>query len=615
MDRHIFVSYSRADKQFIDRLCDDLRAANLKIWIDTSNLIIGGPFSDSIRTAINQSCCMIVVLSPDAIASEWVGRELDFALNLVECPLTVFPILVRGKPENVVPPSLSHIQWIDARHNYDTARNELITDIYQHLGVIKPKTEKTPSRWPILLGVILLLAAIVITWSVTKAALGSQVLRTPSLISMGYRGNGFNPRLINLRTAADDGNDDGIPIEAGQPLEFIDVTIWLPEDASGYSIHAEVKLENSSIVIGTTQTIGVTAGLHNLGRVHPNLNIDEDNSEAWDVQENWNLLMVHLVTYFNGQAVSSVPTNIRLNPTGTSLLWDTPKATFAAIVYSVNNGHQLLLDMRSATQNGINAGAGDTLTIHEVWYNSDAPSTFDLKTEGYITPGGYDADSLEQSQLSDIERGIHRLSFTATEWHPDALDQYLVFSLIRSDGTITDRLLILFNSPTETGLISRTESVLWPFEEVTYLDFEAPDAADDWTGTEISTVIASTVEAFTGSRSLAVTVTGNSEEDAIKAQWHHTFTGEVLIGQVYWPEQAGIDIEWAQACIWACVPIDIEPNRWNTFVMDISELTFQERPMNTQEVTGVLIQAQIEGVGEDNPYTFYVDGIQLYTTQ
>ncbi|MCE7861513.1 MAG: hypothetical protein DYG86_17235, partial [Chloroflexi bacterium CFX2] len=111
---------------------------------------------------------------------------------------------------------------------------------------------------------------------------------------------------------------------------------------------------------------------------------------------------------------------------------------------------------------------------------------------------------------------------------------------------------------------------------------------------------------------LAVSVTGNAEADSIKAQWHHTFTGDVLVGQVYWPEQDEIRIDWAQACVWACVPIDIEANQWNTFVMDLSELTFQERPMNIQEVTGLLIQTHIEGVSEDNPYTFYVDGIQLY---
>ena len=70
---------------------------------------------------------------------------------------------------------------------------------------------------------------------------------------------------------------------------------------------------------------------------------------------------------------------------------------------------------------------------------------------------------------------------------------------------------------------------------------------------------------------------------------------------------------WAQACAWACVSIPRELEDWNTFVMDLSELTVEDTPpLNTVELPELWIQAKMEGVDKENPYTFYVDGIQLY---
>jgi len=47
--------------------------------------------------------------------------------------------------------------------------------------------------------------------------------------------------------------------------------------------------------------------------------------------------------------------------------------------------------------------------------------------------------------------------------------------------------------------------------------------------------------------------------------------------------------------------------------MDLSELTVEDTPpLNTVELPELWIQAKMEGVDKENPYTFYVDGIQLY---
>jgi formylglycine-generating enzyme required for sulfatase activity len=75
----IFVSYSRKDLTFIERLAADLKKYQFKVWYDLSNLEGGSRWYKAIEQAIKDSQYVMVLLSPDAIASEWVNDEVAFA--------------------------------------------------------------------------------------------------------------------------------------------------------------------------------------------------------------------------------------------------------------------------------------------------------------------------------------------------------------------------------------------------------------------------------------------------------------------------------------------------------------------------------------------------------
>lgn len=54
-------------------------------------------------------------------------------------------------------------------------------------------------------------------------------------------------------------------------------------------------------------------------------------------------------------------------------------------------------------------------------------------------------------------------------------------------------------------------------------------------------------------------------------------------------------------------------DQWNTFVINLArEKSYNGQPANTFRIPEVYIQADLEGVDADHPYTFYVDSIQLY---
>ncbi|HEX8728896.1 MAG TPA: toll/interleukin-1 receptor domain-containing protein, partial [Ktedonobacterales bacterium] len=59
-----FISYSRADSAFIDRLEADLRAYGFDTWVDRQHLEGGADWARVIEQQIQQRETLVVALSP-----------------------------------------------------------------------------------------------------------------------------------------------------------------------------------------------------------------------------------------------------------------------------------------------------------------------------------------------------------------------------------------------------------------------------------------------------------------------------------------------------------------------------------------------------------------------
>ena len=79
----VFVSYSRKDAEFVDRLDRDLTTLGHEVWVDRSDIVGGGEdrWRRSIVNAIRDSEAMLLVVSPNSIASDNVERELSVAAD------------------------------------------------------------------------------------------------------------------------------------------------------------------------------------------------------------------------------------------------------------------------------------------------------------------------------------------------------------------------------------------------------------------------------------------------------------------------------------------------------------------------------------------------------
>jgi formylglycine-generating enzyme required for sulfatase activity len=88
----VFVSYSRKDLAFVERLAKDLQANGLDVWYDLSGLEVGQRWGSEIQKAIRKSQYFIAVMSPNSADSEWVEREFLYSSNL---KLKVIPLLYK----------------------------------------------------------------------------------------------------------------------------------------------------------------------------------------------------------------------------------------------------------------------------------------------------------------------------------------------------------------------------------------------------------------------------------------------------------------------------------------------------------------------------------------
>ena len=77
----IFLSYARADDEpFVRRLCDDLTTAGFTVWFDRDDLRSRGvTFHHEIRDAITNCDRVVLIVGPNAVASEYVRQEWQFA--------------------------------------------------------------------------------------------------------------------------------------------------------------------------------------------------------------------------------------------------------------------------------------------------------------------------------------------------------------------------------------------------------------------------------------------------------------------------------------------------------------------------------------------------------
>ena len=112
----VFISYSRRDKAFTQKLHEALIAANRSVWADWEDIPAASDWFAEIKQGIQETDSVVFVLSPEWIKSNECRKELNYA---VEMGKRLFPILYLPVDPKDVPPELGKINWVYLRDSDD----------------------------------------------------------------------------------------------------------------------------------------------------------------------------------------------------------------------------------------------------------------------------------------------------------------------------------------------------------------------------------------------------------------------------------------------------------------------------------------------------------------
>ena len=90
----VFVSHATADKWIATTFCEKIDATGATSFRDDRDINGGDSIPETIRTEIQVSRELVVLLSPDSIERPWVLLEVGATKELQDCSRTL-PCLVR----------------------------------------------------------------------------------------------------------------------------------------------------------------------------------------------------------------------------------------------------------------------------------------------------------------------------------------------------------------------------------------------------------------------------------------------------------------------------------------------------------------------------------------
>ena len=112
---NVFISYSHADKKWADALRSGLAEAGFEVTVPGDDIEAGENLHLAIGKALDRANAMVVLLSPDSVASPNIRAEIEYALGSPHFRDRLIPVLV--KPTDDVPWILRKQQFIRATKN------------------------------------------------------------------------------------------------------------------------------------------------------------------------------------------------------------------------------------------------------------------------------------------------------------------------------------------------------------------------------------------------------------------------------------------------------------------------------------------------------------------
>lgn len=112
-----FLSYNHRDKAFAEKLGKDLVSAGINVWLDQWEVSAGESIIGRVEDGLAACNCLLLVMSPHSVNSNWVQTELRSALTrrLRERSIAIVPLL---RQTCDIPLLIQDTKYIDFRRRY-----------------------------------------------------------------------------------------------------------------------------------------------------------------------------------------------------------------------------------------------------------------------------------------------------------------------------------------------------------------------------------------------------------------------------------------------------------------------------------------------------------------
>jgi tetratricopeptide (TPR) repeat protein len=136
---NIFISYSRRDSAFVNRLEAGLVARGFRLFVDRNDIYAFEDWWRRIQTLIAETDAIVFVISPDAVKSSVCVKEIAFASSLNK---RLAPIVCRSTAIDEVPEAIRALNFIyfNDIQQFDLQLDRLATALVVNLDWIREHT-------------------------------------------------------------------------------------------------------------------------------------------------------------------------------------------------------------------------------------------------------------------------------------------------------------------------------------------------------------------------------------------------------------------------------------------------------------------------------------------
>lgn len=130
----VFISHSHNDEPLAKKIAATLQQAGLDVWDDEKEIFPGENWAEKVAQALREAEAMVVLLTPDALNSNWIQRDIDYALSeqrFRDRLVTVLAGPPEKLPEDKIPWILRRLKFVNLtdnghRENFDQIAQALL---------------------------------------------------------------------------------------------------------------------------------------------------------------------------------------------------------------------------------------------------------------------------------------------------------------------------------------------------------------------------------------------------------------------------------------------------------------------------------------------------------